>query len=179
MVDTVKQIALLLHPDPKPEHVSPPEAYNEALDHVEGERWGYEHDLAAAVDGGDADPILEALARLAATIEGAEHQRRIVLAYARHFAAGRRHSLEALGRAARLSPSGVRTAYRDEDVAYVRATLAGPTVAADPELAAMNALTEAADETRADVLARVVTTLPSEAAARVRTWAISRYGIEQ
>ena len=61
------------------------------------------------------DPLLAALADAARRKQGADHDLRLLLAYAREHTQPRPYRLADLAKAAGMSPSGIRTAYTQAD----------------------------------------------------------------
>jgi hypothetical protein len=64
----------------------------------------------------DEDPLLAALAAAAQRKQRADHQIRLLLAYAREHVQPRPYRLADLAQAAGMSPSGVRNAYTQADI---------------------------------------------------------------
>ena len=72
--------------------------------------------MAAGVMTKDADPLLAALADAAQRKQGADHDMRLLLAYARDQVRPRPYRLADLAQAAGMSISGIRTAYTQADI---------------------------------------------------------------
>ena len=72
--------------------------------------------MAAGVMTKDADPLLAALADAAQRKQGADHDMRLLLAYARDQVRPRPYRLADLAQAAGMSLSGIRAAYTRGDV---------------------------------------------------------------
>jgi hypothetical protein len=70
----------------------------------------------AAEHGPDHDALLAALEDLVAIKKAADVQIRLLLAYARVYVAPRPHTLETLGQAAGLTPSGVSRAFSAKEI---------------------------------------------------------------
>lgn len=88
------------------------------------------------------DPVLINLAALTEARKAADSRIRLVLAYARTAVSPRPYRLVDLAQAAGLSPSGVRVAYRAEDIRTVADALTGSASHLlnnnDPELALLD-----------------------------------------
>jgi hypothetical protein len=82
--------------------------------------------MAAGVMTRDNDPLLAALADAAQRKQRADHQIRLLLAYAREQVQPRPYRLADLAQAAGMSISGVRTAYTQADIEHA-ARLTGGT----------------------------------------------------
>ncbi|WP_351234798.1 hypothetical protein [Streptomyces sp. NPDC002133] len=104
---------------PTPDDVSPGEFYPDACEQVERERAEHAADLQAQADGLDEDPVILAIGNARTRREAAEREIRLLLAYAREFHADRPYKLEQLAQAAGMTPSGVRTAFKDGEVGAV------------------------------------------------------------
>jgi hypothetical protein len=74
---------------------------------------------AEADHGPDHDPLLVALEDLVAIKKAADEQIRLLLAYGRVYVTPRPHTLETLGRAAGLTPSGVSRAFGAKEILSV------------------------------------------------------------
>ncbi|MGV9385037.1 hypothetical protein ACWDRB_55175 [Nonomuraea sp. NPDC003707] len=74
---------------------------------------------AAADHGPDFDPLLVALEDLVAIKKAADEQIRLLLAYGRVYVTPRPHTLETLGQAAGLTPSGVSRAFGAKEILAV------------------------------------------------------------
>ncbi|MFF3351097.1 hypothetical protein ACFYWN_00420 [Streptomyces sp. NPDC002917] len=74
---------------------------------------------AAADHGPDYDPLLVALEDLVAIKNAADEQIRLLLAYGRVYVTPRPHTLETLGQAAGLTPSGVSRAFGAKEILAV------------------------------------------------------------
>jgi hypothetical protein len=72
--------------------------------------------MAAGVMTKDADPLLAALTDAAQRKQGADHDIRLLLAYAREHVRPRPYRLADLAQAAGMSISGIRTAYTQADI---------------------------------------------------------------
>ncbi|MGW0087260.1 hypothetical protein [Streptomyces sp. NPDC003393] len=77
--------------------------------------WG----AAQAEHGPDYDPLLASLEDLVAIKKAADEQIRLLLAYGRVYVTPRPHTLETLGEAAGLTPSGVSRAFGAKEVLAV------------------------------------------------------------
>jgi hypothetical protein len=149
MADLCDHVAAVLHPLPGRGEVSPPDAYDDVLDHVAALREETAAGLRAAWEAADddpgeadlpdpdehdgedgggaeatvpwtaADPVLSTIAGLRAQQRAADAAIRRLLAYAREFNRPAPYRLADLATAAEMSISGVRTAYTDRDVAAV------------------------------------------------------------
>ncbi|MET8956260.1 hypothetical protein [Streptomyces sp. NPDC004533] len=78
-------------------------------------RWG----AAQEEHGPDYDPLLAALGDLVAIKKAADEQIRLLLAYGRVYVTPRPHTLETLGQAADLTPSGVSRAFGAKEILAV------------------------------------------------------------
>jgi hypothetical protein len=76
-------------------------------------------EAAAADQGPDHDPLLAALEDLVTIKKAADEQIRLLLAYGRVYVTPRPHTLETLGRAAGLTPSGVSRAFSAKEILSV------------------------------------------------------------
>jgi AraC-like DNA-binding protein len=117
-------LAAVVHPLPeplKPEHDPgrDHDGWSAAADDVMRDRADAEANWEAALDAIDADPVLGEIAAARRQIDEAEHQLRLLLAYAREFVGPRPYTLADVAEAAGMSVSGVRTAYNDADIAEV------------------------------------------------------------
>jgi len=74
---------------------------------------------AAPKDGPDRDPLLVALEELVEIKRAADERIRLLLAYGRVYVTPRPHTLETLGRAAGLTPSGASRAFGAKEVLAV------------------------------------------------------------
>lgn len=88
---------------------------------AEDERAELAGQLRLARDEGGEDPLLALVERAREQMLAAERDLRLLLAYAREFTAPRPYRLEDLARAARMSISGIRTAYDDDEISEVSA----------------------------------------------------------
>ncbi len=86
-------------------------------------------EAATAEHSPDCDPLLAALEELVATKKAADEQIRLLLAYGRVYVTPRPYTLETLGQAAGLTPSGVGRAFRSEEI-LTAGTLTGRRLAA-------------------------------------------------
>jgi len=187
-------VAILCPEPPKP----PPEADREHHDEYETQfevlddaRNVMAERLEAIADSGDIDPLLAALGDVSYTINRKEHARRLLLAYARQFVPGRTYTLEALAEATGMSPSGIRTAYKQSDVDYVAELIRvgnrpeiepGPEAAAEAHLVGLLDRVDQAtrEEMMADEYAKLrplLAGLHQEAASRVLGKIRSRYSM--
>ncbi|CAG7618248.1 hypothetical protein [Actinacidiphila bryophytorum] len=73
----------------------------------------------AEAHGPHRDPLLTSLADLVAVKKAADEQIRLLLAYGRVYVTPRPHTLESLGQAADLTPSGVSRAFGAKEVMTV------------------------------------------------------------
>jgi hypothetical protein len=71
------------------------------------------------------DPLLAALADAAQRKQRADHQIRLLLAYAREHTQPRPYRLADLAQAAGMSISGIRTAYAQDDIDHAALLLGG------------------------------------------------------
>ena len=78
--------------------------------------WCHTHDPLPTPANGERDPLLAALAEARQRKQRADHDIRLLLAYAREHVQPRPYRLADLARAAGMSSSGVRTAYTQADV---------------------------------------------------------------
>jgi hypothetical protein len=78
------------------------------------------------------DALLDQLHRTSQEIRIARHRLRLLLAYARDFQGRRPYALSWLAEAARMSSSGIRTAYDSEDSQRVAEILGVPSPASGP-----------------------------------------------
>lgn len=88
---------------------------------AEDERAELAGQLRLARDEGGEDPLLSLVERAREQMLAAERDLRLLLAYAREFTEPRPYRLEDLARAARMSISGIRTAYDDDEISEVSA----------------------------------------------------------
>jgi hypothetical protein len=137
MTDLCDHVAAVLHPLPTPKQVRPRAAYEDAVDAVLADREATAGALRAAMDGdlldeaadeergvpgwATVDPVLASIAGLRAQQRAADAKIRRLLAYAREFHRPQPYKLSDLADAARLSISGVRTAYSPDEIAAVAA----------------------------------------------------------
>lgn len=97
----------------------PEDARSHVADEAENERAELAESLRLARDEDGDDPLLLSLARARDRMLDAEHDLRLLIAYAREFTEPRPYRLEDLARAAGMSVSGIRTAYDDEEITQV------------------------------------------------------------
>ncbi|MFF4867354.1 hypothetical protein ACFY3J_38010 [Streptomyces sp. NPDC001231] len=100
---------------------TPPHARGAAVDDAWRPRVAFLRRLgaAAADHGPDYDPLLAALEDLVAIKKAADEQIRLLLAYGRVYVTPRPHTLETLGQAAGLTPSGVSRAFGAKEILAV------------------------------------------------------------
>ncbi|MFD4949612.1 hypothetical protein ACFWNT_45835 [Streptomyces sp. NPDC058409] len=118
-MDLVADLAAIRNPMPTPETVTPADLYPDACAAVERHRTDDAHHLEAASDGLDTDPLLLALEEARARKSAADAEIRRLLAYGREFHGPRPYRLESLAEASGMTPSGVRTAYSEEELRQV------------------------------------------------------------
>lgn len=118
-MDVIGDIAAIRHPLPRPQDVTPPELFPDALEQAERARAQEAVGLGAATDGLEADPLLVALSDARARRRAAEAEIRRLLAYGRAFHGSRPYKLEDLAEASGMTPSGVRTAFGEAEVDFV------------------------------------------------------------
>ncbi|MFI8186717.1 hypothetical protein ACIF70_40480 [Actinacidiphila glaucinigra] len=119
IVNVIGDIAAIRHPLPRPQDVTPPEQFPDALEQVERARAQEAMSLEAASDGLEADPLLVALSDARARRRAAEAEVRRLLAYGRAFHGSRPYRLEDLAEASGMTPSGVRTAFGEAELDFV------------------------------------------------------------
>ncbi|HTJ70684.1 MAG TPA: hypothetical protein VL551_24305 [Actinospica sp.] len=100
---------------------TPPHERGAAVDAVWRHRTAFIQKLgaAAAERGPDYDALLGALEDLVAIKQAADEQIRLLLAYGRVYVTPRPHTLETLGQAASLTPSGVSRAFGAKEILAV------------------------------------------------------------
>ncbi|WP_159401174.1 hypothetical protein [Streptomyces sp. NRRL B-24484] len=100
---------------------TPRQVRGAAVDDARKPRLAFIQQLGAAVEehGPDHDPLLAALEDLVAIKKAADEQIRLLLAYGRVYVTPRPHTLETLGQAASLTPSGVSRAFGAKEVLAV------------------------------------------------------------
>lgn len=143
MTKALNDIVVILYPMPKPTefgtndieaYQEEMQLYDEACEAVREQRETYFENLDAAADALDTDPLLLAIGEITAQEKAARSNKARVIAYAREIAPGRKYSLEALGEAANMSTSGIRTAYTAADVQAVRIALETTQASPSPTL---------------------------------------------
>lgn len=124
--DIFDHIAALAHPLPtSPAEVDPPEAFDDALDHVRELQEEYAHNLRGAWEVEDLDPLLTEIERVRKKRAKVDQQLRELIAYGREFVGPRPYPLNTLATAAGLgSHSSVRTFYGEAEIESV-ATITG------------------------------------------------------
>ncbi|MET9464315.1 hypothetical protein ABZY44_05710 [Streptomyces sp. NPDC006544] len=97
---------------------TPPASPSAALDDASRSRTAFARrmEAAAADRGPDHDPLLAALEELVVAKRAADEQIRLLLAYGRAYVTPRPHTLETLGQAAGLTPSGVSRAFGAKEI---------------------------------------------------------------
>lgn len=123
---TFEEVAAILHPLPEPGSVEPEEMYDDACWAVDNERRQTAEWLESAWDGGDAEPLLNAISQARRRREQAEEDIRRLVAYGREFTRPRPYTLADLAEAAGMSISGVRTCYDHDQVAAVASAIGRP-----------------------------------------------------
>ncbi|WP_405649619.1 hypothetical protein OG581_52555 [Streptomyces sp. NBC_01386] len=118
-MNLVVDLAAIRNPMPTPETVTPADLYPDACAATEQHRTDDAHHLEAASDGLDTDPLLLALHEARARKSAADAEIRRLLAYGREFHGNRPYRLESLAQASGMTPSGVRTAYGEEELSQV------------------------------------------------------------
>ncbi|MFE7332140.1 hypothetical protein ACFU8W_46220 [Streptomyces sp. NPDC057565] len=118
-MDLISDIAAVCFPLPAPGSVTPPDLYFEAYEQAEHRRAEEAANLEAASEGLDADPLLLALQGARARKAAADAEIRRLLAYGREFHGARPYRLESLAEASGMTPSGIRTAYGDNEITEV------------------------------------------------------------
>ncbi|MEU4097904.1 hypothetical protein [Streptomyces sp. NPDC026673] len=118
-MDLIEDIIAIRYPLPKPGDVHPEELFADALEAAERDRAEAAADLQARCDGLEIDPLLLELQNASARRRAAEADTRRLLAYARQFHGTRPYKLEDLAAATGMTPSGVRTAFSDAEIAFV------------------------------------------------------------
>lgn len=118
-MDLVTDLAAIRNPMPTPATVTPADLYPDACAATERHRTDDAHHLEAASDGLDTDPLLLALQEARARKAAADAEIRRLLAYGREFHGTRPYRLESLAEASGMTPSGVRTAYNEEELRQV------------------------------------------------------------
>ncbi|MFE2090683.1 hypothetical protein [Streptomyces sp. NPDC059460] len=100
---------------------TPPHQRGAAVDAAHRPRTAFFHTWGAAraEHGPDYDPLLASLEDLIAIKKAADEQIRLLLAYGRVYVTPRPHTLETLGEAAGLTPSGVSRAFGAKEVLAV------------------------------------------------------------
>ncbi|WP_031509604.1 hypothetical protein [Streptomyces megasporus] len=119
---SLEAIAAIAVPLPQPGDVTPADAYDDALQDALEQRKKLADNLEGAWLAEDHDPLLTVLAAARDRRRRAEAEIRRLIAYGREFTRPRPYRLEDLATAAGMSVSGVRTAYREEDVDAVAET---------------------------------------------------------
>ncbi|MFD7861476.1 hypothetical protein [Streptomyces sp. NPDC059783] len=119
-MNPIVELAALLHPMPEPGTPDPDDILADVREGTNRKRKAYADDLEATAFGTDTDPLIVALQKAKADKEAADRSIRTLLAYAREFHPPRRYSLNELGGACGYTPSGVRTAYGDQEIAQVQ-----------------------------------------------------------
>ena len=97
----------------------PSDAHDAILALAQAEQADLAEGLRLARDEGGEDPLLTSLTRARDRMLAAEHDLRLLIAYAREFTEPRPYRLEDLARAAGMSISGIRTAYDDNEIDQV------------------------------------------------------------
>jgi hypothetical protein len=120
MEEIAKELAKILVPIASKKDGERPEDYEARAQHADDERKRLVGALMAAASISPAeDPVLAKLDELAAIKADIQRQIALILAYAREFVRPEPYRLKSLGKATKMSISGVRTAYSSEDVAYI------------------------------------------------------------
>jgi hypothetical protein len=119
IMDVTGDIAAIRNPLPRPEDVTPRELYLDAREQVEQARIDDALSLEAASDGLETDPLLLALRSARDRRAAADDEIRRLLAYGRTFHGTRPYKLEDLAGAVAMTPSGVRTAFDEPEIAFV------------------------------------------------------------
>ncbi|GIH99352.1 hypothetical protein [Planobispora takensis] len=119
----LNDLAAICYPEPAfpEEDQTPPAERDAARAGTEEARAAFLAQLAAAEEGSgpDFDPLLNTLGNLVAIKKDADEKIRLLLAYGRIYTTPRPHTLEALGQAAGLTPSGVSRAFGAEEILQV------------------------------------------------------------
>ncbi|MFJ8113294.1 hypothetical protein [Streptomyces sp. NPDC096132] len=105
-----------------PEDDQAPPGQRRAAEDALGQRAAYIRRMGAAAaehGGPDHDPLLASLGDLVAIKKAADEQIRLLLAYGRVYVTPRPHTLETLGQAAGLTPSGVSRAFGAKEILAV------------------------------------------------------------
>lgn len=118
-MNVISDIAAIRHPMPVPGSVTPADLYPDACEQAGRQRADDELHLEAASDGLEMDPLLLALEEARARRRAADAEIRRLLAYGREFHGARPYRLESLAEASGMTPSGVRTAYGENEVEEV------------------------------------------------------------
>ncbi|WP_202125371.1 hypothetical protein [Actinomadura physcomitrii] len=121
--DLLNDLAAIRHPMPTaPDRdQTSPEALEAAIADVHEARAAFVANLEAAWDGNGPgfDPLLATIEEMDAVKAHADAQIRLLLAYGRAYVTPRPYTLEALGQAAGLSPSGASRAFGADEVVEV------------------------------------------------------------
>ncbi|MEW2574413.1 hypothetical protein [Streptomyces sp. NPDC047070] len=115
-MDLIGDITAIRIPLPQPGDVTPEEHYPDAREQAEQARAADASALEAQCDGLGEDALLLALGSARARREAADREIRHLLAYGREFHGDRPYRLDALARAAGMTPSGIRTAYSSSEL---------------------------------------------------------------
>jgi hypothetical protein len=118
MRDRAADLAAILRPIPEPEDLQADEGAEEAIEQAIRAQRQLAEELRRA-EGEGVDPLLSELGSAYRRKLIAEQEMRLLITYAREFAWPRPYRLVDLAQTAGLSTSGVRIAYRSEDVAEV------------------------------------------------------------
>ncbi|PCG81150.1 hypothetical protein CIB93_36970 [Streptomyces sp. WZ.A104] len=118
-MNLVTDLAAIRNPMPTPESVTPADLYPDICAAIEDHRTTDAHHLEAASDGLDTDPLYLALEEARARKAAADAEIRRLLAYGREFHGTRPYRLESLAEASGMTPSGIRTAYGEEELRQV------------------------------------------------------------
>lgn len=118
-MNLVNDLAAIRNPLPTPDSVTPAELYPDILEQIERHRTDDALHLEAASDGLDTDPLFLALEEARARKAAADAEIRRLLAYGREFLGTRPYRLESLAEASGMTPSGIRTAYGEEELRQV------------------------------------------------------------
>lgn len=117
--DTPAQVAAIVVP--WPERADDNDDYfNDLCETVVRERMELADTLRASWEEGEQDPVLVSILEERRAMLRHEETMRALLAYAREFTKPRPYTLGALAEASGMSISGIRTAYGEEEIAFVR-----------------------------------------------------------
>ncbi|MFI6634289.1 hypothetical protein ACIBI7_35870 [Nonomuraea fuscirosea] len=120
MEEIVRDLAKILVPSASKEEGESQKDYEARTKHASDERKRLVKALMAAASlSSSEDPVLARLDELATKKADIQRQMTLILAYAREFVRPEPYRLKALAKSARMSISGVRTAYASEEVVYI------------------------------------------------------------